>query len=234
MYSGLRRIMLKVAYPFNLIIGEIHLPRRRFAVTDADYALARPHLKPGMVLLSYIAGHMTNLFIKGPVKHAAIVRDDEIIIEAVGKGVTIDTLENFFATKDLVVALRPTNLSDDEMREASIYAFDIAKRPADHRRYDYFFDDGDGAFYCAELVVYAWNKVLKRLGRKPQFVNRKIMGAVTTLPTDFLDAIRKGKMEIVSAVGEVERIRNYLPEMALAPSFNIGNAISQQTSEPHQ
>jgi hypothetical protein len=234
MYEKLRRLILKLSYPFNVVMGMIHTPRKTFRVTSAEYQHFRQHVKPGMVLVSYIEGHMTNLFISGPVKHAAIVRDDEIIVEAVGRGVTIDTLENFCTTKDLVVALKPADLNEAEMLEAANYAFEIAKRPASYRRYDYFFDSGDGAFYCAELIVYAWNRVLARLGRKPQFVNRKILGAVTTLPVDFLNATRKNKTDIVVAVGDVYRIAEYCPDFhAVRPSVlaPIGAPLTDSRSE---
>jgi hypothetical protein len=81
--------------------------------------------------------------------------------------------------------------------QVSNFAFEVSKRPLQYRKYDYQFDSGDGAFYCAEIFVAALESVLGK--ENNPFVNRQILGVVTSLPDDFRAAT--DKMEMIAQCG---------------------------------
>lgn len=193
--APLRRVLVRVIFPLSYLVGKVSFHPGPYKVTDSDYERFLKALRPGDVLISKTCGHLSNVFIAGKYKHCAIYIGEGLIVEAIGSGVRVNTLEDFMTTKDGVMALRPKFLNAEESQKVADVVLSVAQRPRDKRKYDYFFE-GDGAFYCAELFVFALHAVL---GAASLFTNRKVMGLVTTYPDDFRLAVEK--MEPIAVAG---------------------------------
>lgn len=74
--------LFTVFKPFEILIGKIHAPFSDRLVKGEDFYNFQFDLLPGDIVLSRIRWHLTNLFIPGFWKHAAIICHDGNIIEA--------------------------------------------------------------------------------------------------------------------------------------------------------
>ena len=72
-------------------------------------------------------------------------------LEAVGKGVRVETLAGFALSKDYIAYLEPKFTGISGMKRACKKALGWLGLP-----YDYNFSEGDEAFYCGELVIDAY------------------------------------------------------------------------------
>lgn len=149
-------------------------PKERAINYRHIYALMKA-AKLGDVLLTRSKGELTNWLIPGEYKHAALFAGENTVIEAVGAGVREVYLEDFCASKDKILLLRPM-INSPEM--AVIRAKRLVGKP-----YDYGFEPNEKAFYCAELITYVYNN--------SNFTNRTTLGVLTTLPDDFRLATSK-------------------------------------------
>jgi hypothetical protein len=165
----LPRWFVQILFPFIVIAGHIKLRFSEPVVGEDDF-------------LSYQAGNFSNLAIPGKYKHLAIYIGFGIVVQATSQGVGVETLEKFMTEKDSVYHTRPLFCTGEEAQKISAYALAIASRPKKQREYDYFFDEGDKAFYCCEVYVYSATKIVPG---KVSFINRLIWGVKTTLPDDF-------------------------------------------------
>lgn len=176
-----RRLLLKIAFPFTKWMGKIGIHRK---VNDEKFKRIKHRLLPGDILISSKRYELTNLFIPGRFTHAAFylgdLAGDDSIIEAIGEGVTISSLPNFCFSKDHIAVLRPKYYRGTEVEHLILVAQTLDGVP-----YDYFFDHGDEAFYCAELVHYLLSKTAQHY---EHFNKRKTLGVETVLPDDFYNA----------------------------------------------
>lgn len=179
--STIRFYTLKVAYPVLKLAGQIGKPEP--LVTAEFYYEVVDKIQPGDILLSKENYRLTNLFIPGFWSHAAIAIDDKYVMEAVGKGVVKTPLVKWILSKDHVMILRFKNVPSQIRAAAGIEA---AKH--EHEPYDYGFSSGNQAWYCAELVWYAYEQVMKP---NNPFELRETMGVKTVTPQDFAEATEK-------------------------------------------
>lgn len=178
---NLRLKILSALEPVTKAIGRVHAPFSHKRVNGVDVFSIQKHLIPGTVLLSYTRGELTNFFIPGHFTHAAIAVDDRWIIEAVGSGVRQNDIISFMTSKDRVIALYPLHATREIMQRAASLAVICTGSP-----YDYLFEGGDKAFYCAELVQWCYEK-----SGLTGFSKRSRFGVNTVLPDDFSKAFDK-------------------------------------------
>ena len=149
---NIRRKLLEAAYPITYWIGKAHLPFTHKAMTSADYRQIAAHAEPGRVLLSRVKGEVSNLFIPGYWTHAAIIDHGcQHVIEATYAGVVKTDLIDFVMGKDAVAmayykSLTPNNAGAAVLRAQKYVGLE----------YDFFFEAGVKAFYCAELIYAAY------------------------------------------------------------------------------
>lgn len=134
-------------------------------------------VKPGDVLLSRTLGELTNYFIPGFYSHAAIMVQNQQIVEAVGDGVRQIPLGKFLMDKDFVGVFRYRFGAPAR----NVWAARVAETYVGHAKYDFEFEIGDDEFYCSELVWHAYKETYPNL----KFTKREVFGVKTVLPDDF-------------------------------------------------
>jgi hypothetical protein len=186
-----------ILFPLIHFVGGLKWPRKIRSVNDLHYSKALQAAIPGDLFLSYQAGNASNLFIPGYFKHVAVYIGGGLVVEAVGTGVEVTTLQAFMTNKDSVAHQRGKFATPEQGKQIAECALDIAKRPLAKRRYDYAFEDSDRAFYCAEIYVYCAKKTV---GKSFEFANRMVWGVMTSVPDDFYRA--KKMFDSVDIYGE--------------------------------
>lgn len=176
----MKKLFFKLVMPISKLFGKITAPWIVKRVNYTDYNSIFMMHQQGDVLLSYTKGHLTNLFIAGEFKHAAMVCDG-CVIEAIGEGVVKTALFDFLRTKDRVALLRPNFCTAFE----SMSAAEIAKQFIGYQ-YDYLFEAGNKQFYCSELWIYCYNLIIgNRNPFKAEYEKRMVE------PNDFFKAKEK-------------------------------------------
>jgi uncharacterized protein YycO len=170
-----------------MFIGRLHYAPKHRAIKASDVFDMASDLRPGDVLISFSLGELTNHFIEGDFKHAALYIGNGRVVEAIGKGVTVNSFDDFCSSKDRIAILRPLFCNDVTAKMAAMNAVSQIGKP-----YDYYFEMGESSFYCAELITWAYFNAT--IGMCP-FVKREVMGVETVLPNDFYMA--KSKFELV-------------------------------------
>lgn len=159
--------------------GRVHLPvtaRRLEFVDPAEFAA----LPDGTVVLGHTRWYLSNVLIWGFWKHAAI-KSGGRIVEAIGKGVVETPIGDWLAERDAACALVPLFGSTAEAKAVADLADTQVGKP-----YDWEFDVGSKAFYCAELVFWAYKRIFPDMG----FELRERLGRPTVTPQDFADATK--------------------------------------------
>ena len=187
---NLRLSILKVALPISKWIAKRHSPFSHKLVTENHVEDFKKIYCPGLVLISATYGELANWFIPGKFSHAAMLGSSYLknyIVEARTSGVCYTRLYDFMMTKDRVIALRPTFCTFDDMIVAAREAEKTIGLP-----YDFYFLPSNDAFYCSELIGYAYNKF-------GVWTKRTTMGVETIVPDDFYNSAKsaKPKWEIV-------------------------------------
>ena len=162
------------------VLSNIRYSPRNREILAYDVNTGESVLRDGDVLCTYSEGELTNLFIKGKFKHVGIFAGDGRVVEAIGRGVTSCGFHEFCSTKDKIAILRPKFCDEQESKAAKNHALSQIGVP-----YDFEFQPNERAFYCAELVWWAYNKAT---GGNSPFVRRKILGVETVYPSDFYQA----------------------------------------------
>lgn len=186
-----RRKLLSLSRPILEWVGKLHFPFTHKKVTGKHYYDIYPKLKPGMIFLTRIRGEATNYLIPSFYTHAAIYygedeRGVEVVLEAVGAGVVKKDLISFLTSKDYIVAIEPAT---DRGQSAMVTARDEALKQVG-LPYDYQFEYSPShqeAFYCSELVWYAYDQACKQ-HKIPSLIKPQIsLGVPTVTPNHFLD-----------------------------------------------
>lgn len=193
---SIRRLILRVAFPFVKWWGSQFAPYSKKKVSVDEALTIASMIQPGDVLVSHTEGEFSNILISGYAKHAAMFVDREptdrggTIVEATGKGVHSTCLLEFVLRKDWIAVLRPTFANDEERYKAALFVRGLCGKP-----YDFFFEPGDIAFYCAEAIQFAYDRVLAP--RPSPFTTRRTLGVDTVTPSDFYESVGAGKMKLI-------------------------------------
>jgi len=168
-------------------IGLVAMPFIKKQMTGRDYYEALKYVKPGMVFLTHVDGYLSNSFIPGFWKHAGIYCNHDgntpCVIEATSDGVAETDLITFLMTKDVAAIFMPRFADFKTMKLAAHYARGLIGRP-----YDYEFQTDNEAFYCSEVIYYAY---LKATNGTTPFKLRETMGQQTAIPQDIANAVKK-------------------------------------------
>ena len=183
----LRHYVIRILRPFSVYSGRMCYPPHERMIRASMIKEMSLLVTDGDVVVAYSRGELTNHFIEGQFKHAAMYIGEGKIIEAIGKGVTTQDFEDFCASKDRIAILRPNFCGDGTCKIAAMNAKSQLGKP-----FDYYFEIGSQAFYCAELI--AWSYRYATLGGSP-FIKKDVMGCDTVLPSDFYYA--KSKFSLV-------------------------------------
>jgi len=164
--------LLEKAEPFIKWQGSLHMPWTHKKITGVHYYKYRKQIQPGTVLLATTYGEISNLFNPAKIKHAAIYmgvcpEGIEWAFESTGKGTIKKDLVTFATTKDVIIALEPTFLTQLERKLVYHTCKELLGLP-----YDYRFNSDDEALYCFEAVI----AVLDRLRPGLSFKESKILG----------------------------------------------------------
>ena len=168
--------LARVIKPITKWVGKVHAPWTHKKISWYDASFIAEIMMPGDVLLSATHGELTYILTPGEWKHAGIVDNDRMIVEAVGRGVVCTPIHSFCLSKDRLLLLRPVFCEPQQARRAASLAKSCIGMP-----YDYDFNTGNGAFYCSELVTDCFAKVSSNWVQKNG----------TTLPSDFANAKKK-------------------------------------------
>jgi hypothetical protein len=185
--ADLRRYLIRALKPISISIGKLHYAPKHRAIKARDVFDLDATLRAGDILITFSLGELTNYFIEGDYKHAAMYIGNGRVVEAIGKGVSVSEFEDFCSGKDKIAVLRPLFCTAETAKLAAINAVAQMGKP-----YDYYFEIGESAFYCAELITWAYSNATS--GSSP-FIKRAVMGADTVLPNDFY--LAKSKFELV-------------------------------------
>lgn len=184
----LHRFILRILTPVSKLLGEIRVAPKERAINSKHVIKIEELIAPGDILLTFSSGELTNFFIEGEYKHCAMYIGQGEIIEAIGKGVVIREIEYFASSKDKIGVFRPLFCSGVE----AVNAVKIAVNQKG-KKYDYNFEPNEQAFYCAELIAYAY-QMSTNYGSP--FVTREILSVQTVLPIDF--KLAKSKFQCIA------------------------------------
>lgn len=176
----IRLLILKFLTPFTKWVGKIQL--HETAMPDSAFDDIADFICDGDVLLSRKMWALSNVGIPGFYKHATIYLGG-YIYEAVGEGVRRVPLAKWLYTHDFVCVMRSTFCLPEVSQMAAVHASKQVGLP-----YDYQFEPGVKAFYCSELVYWAYQ--VANNNQSP-FVLRKTFGVDTIQPQDFRNATDK-------------------------------------------
>lgn len=187
MLTKIRQWILDTFYPFIVWMGKVHMPYSKKKVTANMVEDILKIIEPGHVLVSTTYGELSNLFIPGKFRHAAIYVGNGRVVEAIGIGVRNVSIYQFCMTKDLVVLLDNLEANHEQMQLVVTNAISCVGKPYD---YDFWIPHEHSnskvneAFYCAELVWYCYKQACPNM----EFKLRQVMGARTVIPDDFVNA----------------------------------------------
>lgn len=199
----IRRLILEIAHPVIPWIGKIEWPvKRRLGIDQYGALLKNPDFVPGCVLLSRKRLSLSNFFLPGEWKHASIYvgyRDGHPqVVEAVWPKVHDKWLLKWLQGEDYIEVLAPTFLPDKLLMQKIM--FDSCEFAWSIRGlgYDLNFEYTDDrktnkAFYCSEVIWWAYNQVMKAWGLVSPFTPEISLGVETIAPSDYALATTKFK-----------------------------------------
>jgi len=187
MINKIRWFIVRLIKPISEIIGKLHYAPHDRLLRASMIKDMLDLIRSGDVIVAYSRGELTNPFIDGDFKHAAMYVGEGNIIQAIGKGVELEGFEDFCASKDRIAILRPLFCDTSTAKIAAKAAKSQIDKP-----YDYYFEIGEQSFYCAELIEWAYKFATHGAST---FVRKDILGVNTVLPSDFYNA--KSKFQLV-------------------------------------
>ena len=157
---------------------------RAYQCNPGKLELIRSLLIPGMVLLTHKKYELTNFFIPGYWKHAALIISPVQVIEATGKGVVTRNIEEVITSVDDYAILSPRFCNIEIMCQACNYAARLLGK-----RYSYRFSNSRDEFYCSGFIYKVYLSSLykvKALIEHTQGFKKFLNGSITT-PNDIFD-----------------------------------------------
>jgi hypothetical protein len=154
---NLRSKILHAVEPVSYSIGKIHAPFTVRLIKGLDFYNIQDTIKPGDILLSRSKYQLTNLFIPGFFKHAAVFVDmgsQKDLVEATSQGVHYTSLYDFVSTKDYIIILR---LKNKEKYKSNLLKVCLIACKLVGDAYDYEFEFGDEEEYCSEVAVKSYS-----------------------------------------------------------------------------
>lgn len=176
----LTKSLLNLLHPALQWIGKIHAPYSHKIIDGGDYKRVKELIRIGDTLITKTHGELSSLIIPSKWKHAAIYYGQDMIVEATQNGVVMDYLTSFMLHKDEIKILRPTFLTADECIAAAYWAEDQIGAA-----YDFSYEDSLKAFYCSELVRFAYTSAWINKPDLFPFELRIRAGIATVSPDDF-------------------------------------------------
>lgn len=125
--------------------------KRPYKIQSDNIEKIKPHFRPGLVILSHKNYELSNLFIRGYWKHAAIMVSDSFLVEATRKGVEKRRIEEALARVDDFIILEPIFCRSQTIRCAIHFAEKVVGLP-----YNFTFCSNQRSFYCTELIYKAF------------------------------------------------------------------------------
>jgi hypothetical protein len=178
--------VLTFLMPFLKWASGKHAPWTHKGVTGKHYYKASEVLEPGDIFLTKIRGELTGLIIPGYWTHAAIYAPiapgivNEYVMEAEGPGVLQTDLVTFMLSKDALLILRPIQVPEHIREAAALLATRQLGMP-----YDYLMEfqlTEQKAFYCSELVWWAYATSCAEVREVCPFVPKMELGYETVSP----------------------------------------------------
>jgi uncharacterized protein YycO len=174
----LQKALSLLAYPFSKTFGYVSWRfGRPYGVTAEDLKLVVEHAKPGMIILTRTNHQLSNFFIPGYYKHAAMKIFKSKIIEATGDGVARASISKLLNTKDSFVLLKPKFTDELHMMEAA-----RASKLYEGRPYDYAFSARNFSIYCSELIRLSY----KDVGVRTNAIVSEAYGKKMLYPNSFM------------------------------------------------
>lgn len=183
MQELLRKVILSILYPLTILLGYMKVPFLKRRTTEADASTVLRIARHGDIVLSHNRGELSNLLILDFWKHVAVVIElggVKFVIEAINPLVRVVPLDWWVLHHDYVQILHPNFLTPQQTE-----AWPLLTLPLIGREYDYMFEPGNKAFYCAEIITWA---IMKVYGDDCPWTHRKTLGVDTTLPQDFANS----------------------------------------------
>ncbi len=153
----MKKLFSKIKSKFLTIIGDIKIFKwPMFIVYDpvlyrikgTDLRKICDTLKPGDIVMRAYHEYLDSRFIPGKYSHSGLYIGDGIVIHAVAEGVSkIDVLDFFQADNGAILRLKDRDLEAGKLKVKQ--AIDQAHANLG-KKYDFFFAEGDDAFYCHE------------------------------------------------------------------------------------
>lgn len=179
----LRKALLACLYPLTIFLGYMKIPFLKRRTTEEDASTVLRLARHGDIVLSHNRGELSNLLIVGFWKHVALIIElggVKFVIEAVNPLVRMVPLDWWVRHHDYVQILHPNFLNPQQTE-----AWPCLTLPLIGRKYDYMFEPGNKAFYCAEIITWA---IMKVYGDGCPWTHRETLGIDTTLPQDFANS----------------------------------------------
>jgi hypothetical protein len=134
----------------NLGQTDIFLPGCSYYTSSEHLSNLEAIAKQGDILLRYQDGYPFDKYFVGTWQHAGLYYKKGKVIDAMGNGTYLRTIEQF-GEADGIVLLRIKYLSDEQARRALCYAFEQIGKS-----YSVDFDDNTSEQYCSGLIINAY------------------------------------------------------------------------------
>jgi hypothetical protein len=173
--ASFRYHLLFAFEPLTRVIGKVHIKCEKHEITKEDIENIIRLVKPGDTIYSRNHLTLTNLFIPGWYKHAAMISSCGGVYEAVDPVCTETPLRTFLEHHCYVALMRDENLMPEETWRLTTAASKFL-----HWGYDYQLWLTNKKVYCIELLGLAYKKAF---GFNP-IPCRKVWGVDTMFPDD--------------------------------------------------
>lgn len=192
LFTTIRHLVLWVSVPVQKFLQKMGRVDTKMSAEGVQAIINL--MEPGDGLLSFESQRITNLFIRGDFKHAAIVSPTRTIIEAVGDNWVIKdglrvNLGGVREYKDVISWLYNKDFAAlvrmDLPQETRLAAAEYSKSFVG-KGYDYFFNFKGELLYCSEIIYAAFKKV------HTVFLNH-LPEDKEILPQDFYDLSTKSE-----------------------------------------